>query len=91
MSPGIRLSVDIYGNISSLVLPGYVVLSKIIIIFECIYFPILSITDTIYDISGFFSLFKGVGTQIEIASSSFTTLKSFVAFKVPLATNYFNF
>ena len=32
------------------------------------------------EISGFFSLFKGVGTQIEMASRFFTTLKSVVAF-----------
>ena len=32
-----------------------------------------------YDISGFFSLFNGVGTHIEIQSSSATLLKSDVA------------
>ena len=40
---------------------------------------ILSITDTMKDISGVFSLFSGVGTHIEIASSSLTTLKFEVA------------
>ena len=43
-----------------------------------------SAADTMYDMSGSFVLFNGVGTQMLIVSSSRTTAKSVVACRRPV-------
>ena len=61
-------------------------LSRIINKFLCKYVFIAFTASMIYDTSGSFTLLKGVGTQIDIASSFAMILVSFVACNLFLLT-----
>ena len=55
---------------TSLVVPGYVVLSKITNVFSVILCDISSVADKTYEMSGSLVFLSGVGTQMIIASAS---------------------
>ena len=60
----------IFFNNTSLVVPGYVVLSKMTKVFLVILWDISSVADNTYEISGSLVFLNGVGTQMIIASES---------------------